>query len=41
MADLQLAALWVVYPGRTTYRLSEKVRVLPLRDIGAVWSYDL
>jgi predicted AAA+ superfamily ATPase len=39
--DLELAALWVVYPGRTAYRLSEKVKVLPLRDLGAVWSYDL
>jgi uncharacterized protein len=35
MEDLELAALWVVYPGRTAYRLAENVQVLPLRDIGA------
>jgi len=41
MEDLELAALWVVYPGRTAYRLAENVQVLPLRDIGATWSYVL
>jgi len=39
-ADLELAGLWVVYPGRTAYRLAENVHVLPLRDIGASWSYE-
>jgi uncharacterized protein len=37
--DLDLAGLWVVYPGRTAYRLAENVRVLPLRDLGATWDY--
>ena len=41
MEDLELAALWVVYPGRSAYRLAENVMVVPLRDIGAVWSYEL
>ena len=40
LEDLELGGLWVVYPGRTSYRLAENVRVLPLRDIGAAWSYD-
>ena len=41
MEDLELAALWVVYPGRTAYRLAENVMVVPLRDIGASWNYEL
>jgi hypothetical protein len=32
--------LWVVYPGKTAYRLSEKVHVIPLADIGDVWNYE-
>ncbi len=41
LEDLELAALWVVYPGRTSYRLAENVRVLPLREIDAPWDYEL
>jgi len=41
LEDLELAALWVVYPGRTSYRLAENVRVLPLRDLDAAWSYEV
>jgi len=41
MEDLELAALWVVYPGRSAYRLAENVMVVPLRDIEASWSYEL
>ena len=41
MQDLDLAALWVVYAGHSAYRLAENVMVLPLRDIGANWSYEL
>lgn len=40
MEDLALARLWVVYPGKTAYRLTEKVRVLPLADIGVAWNYE-
>ena len=40
LEDLELAGLWVVYPGRTAYRLAENVRVLPLRDIDAIWGYE-
>ena len=40
LADLELAGLWVVYPGRTSYRLAEDVHVIPLHDIGATWDYD-
>ena len=40
MEDLSLARLWVVYPGKTAYRLTEKVRVLPLADIGDAWNYE-
>jgi hypothetical protein len=30
--DLELERLWVVYPGKAAYRLTEKVEVLPLAD---------
>jgi len=40
MQDLDLAALWVVYPGRTAYRLAPNVTVMPLRDLGPTWSYE-
>jgi predicted AAA+ superfamily ATPase len=31
--DLDLAMLWVVYPGNQTYKLDEKITVIPLADI--------
>lgn len=37
--DLELERLWVVYPGKAAYRLTEKVQVLPLADIRDVWNY--
>ena len=30
--DLNLAHLWVIYPGKATYRLSENVTVVPVID---------
>ncbi len=40
LEDLSLERLWVVYPGKTAYRLAEKVLVLPLADIGDIWRYE-
>jgi hypothetical protein len=40
MQDLDLAALWVVYPGRTAYRLAPNIMVMPLRDLEPTWSYE-
>lgn len=40
MQDLDLAALWVVYPGRAAYRLAPNVMVVPLRELGTTWSYE-
>ena len=37
--DLELERLWVVYPGKAAYRLTEKVQVLPLADICETWNY--
>ena len=34
MEDLQLAKLWVVYPGKKEYPLTNKISVLPLEMIG-------
>jgi hypothetical protein len=39
MKDLELAGLWVVYPGKSSYALAENVRVLPLSEIGTTWNY--
>ena len=37
--DLKLERLWVVYPGKKGYDLTENVRTLPLSDIPEAWSY--
>jgi len=39
MEVLGLSGLWVVYPGKTSYRLAENIRVVPLRDLGESWDY--
>lgn len=37
--DLKLERLWVVYPGKAAYRLTDKVHVVPLAEIGENWNY--
>lgn len=37
--DLQLAKLWVVYPGKSSYALAENVQVIPIAEVGATWDY--
>jgi predicted AAA+ superfamily ATPase len=37
LADLDLAALFVVYPGRRRYRLQPRVEALPLADLASVF----
>lgn len=37
--DLKLARLWVVYPGKAAYPLTEKIQVVPLADVPDVWNY--
>lgn len=39
LEDLKLEHLWVVYPGKTRYILSEKVTVLPITEIRHQWNY--
>jgi hypothetical protein len=39
LEDLDLAHLWVVYPGQSKYRVSDKITVLPLSAIPDPWSY--
>ena len=39
MADLDLAHLWVVYPGDRVYPLAEGVSTLPIAAIGSHWRY--
>ncbi|HOG18332.1 MAG TPA: ATP-binding protein [Syntrophales bacterium] len=40
LEDLGLERLWVVYPGKAAYRLSERVQVVPLADLGDTWVYE-
>lgn len=37
--DLDLAHLWVIYPGNTRYRLDEKITALPVTQLPAQWEY--
>lgn len=39
MEDLQLSRLWIVYPGKSSYDLDAKVRVVPLSRVGTAWDY--
>jgi len=39
MDDLQLAGLWVVYPGKSAYALAKNIQVLPLSETGVTWNY--
>jgi uncharacterized protein len=39
MDDLQLASLWVVYPGKTAYALAKNIQVLPLSEVDITWDY--
>jgi hypothetical protein len=36
MEDLRLEQLWVIYPGETTYSLTENIKVLPLAEVRKV-----
>ncbi len=38
--DLDLEHLWVVYPGRKSYRLSPHITVMPIHEIPDQWDYD-
>lgn len=35
LEDLRLDSLWVVYPGKRSYRLSERVATLPLATVSS------
>ncbi len=37
--DLKLERLWVIYPGKADYRLTEKIEVIPLADVRDTWNY--
>ena len=37
--ELNLSHLWVVYPGKIKYRLSQNITMLPLKDTCAQWEY--
>ena len=37
----KLERFWIVYPGKTAYRLTEKIQVLPSADIGETWKYEV
>jgi hypothetical protein len=37
--DLELARLWVIYPGGQTYALARNVTALPLAAVADSWQY--
>ena len=37
--DLQLAGLWVVYPGKASYPLAKNIQTLSLSEVGDAWNY--
>lgn len=39
LQDLDLVHLWVVYPGKQSYKLSDKVTVIPVASTAATWEY--
>ncbi|MFC1807573.1 ATP-binding protein [Candidatus Omnitrophota bacterium] len=39
--DLDLCHLWIVYPGKKSYRLEKNISVITLQDIGNKWNYRL
>ena len=39
VADLDLAHLWVVYPGEKSYPLADRVSTLPISFLGSPWAY--
>lgn len=38
LADLKLDELLVIYPGARSYELSDKVKVVPLRNVADIWN---
>ncbi|MBF0399006.1 MAG: ATP-binding protein [Desulfobacterales bacterium] len=39
LTDLNLSYLWVIYPGKERYKLTNVIEVLPLADILLQWEY--
>jgi hypothetical protein len=39
LGDLDLAHLWVLYPGERAYPLAPSVSALPIAEVGSEWSY--
>ena len=37
--DLNLSHLWIIYPGNQSYKLNEKITVMPIDTIGESWKY--
>lgn len=40
MKDLELAHLWVLYPGDRAYPLAPRISTLPIKAAGAAWRYE-
>ena len=39
LADLELAHLWVIHPGKRAYPLAERITALPLVRLAEGWPY--
>ena len=39
LKDLKLSHLWVIYPGKKSYKLEKNISVIPLENIHNIWDY--
>jgi len=40
LESLNLARLWIIYPGKDAYPLHAQIEVLPLQKVGVNWVYE-
>lgn len=40
MKDLDLAHLWILYPGDRSYPLAERIRAMPIGSLAQGWTYE-
>ena len=40
LKTLNLEKLWIIYPGKTSYPIHEKVKVMPFHNIEPEWDYS-
>jgi len=41
ISDLGLEHLWIVYPGKESYKLDKNISVFLIKDLSDTWKYPL